>query len=192
MILNESRPRSLGPLFAFIDLMFLLVAFFTLLLFFMRGQKVEAERQLERTQQRLEAAEQERSLVAAAAAKLEPLFDRFMAQQRVEAERRRELAAREARRRGRETLKLEYRIGRAGEILYRQQSYSVERFRAEVVAPARRTQWIAFRAYADAETPFGTVVESRRRLLDDAGEFDTYWDNVTREAAPREPAVPAR
>lgn len=192
MILNEARPRSLGPLFAFIDLMFLLVAFFTLLLFFMRGQQVEAERELERTQQRLEAAEQERSLVMAAAAKLEPLFDKFMAQQRVEAERRRELAARETRRRGREALRIEYRIGGAGNILYRQQSYSVERFRAEVVAPARRTRWIAFRAYADPETPFGTVVESRRRLLEDSGEFDTYWDNVTREPPQQGPAPPGR
>ena len=43
----------------------------------------------------------------------------------------------------------------------------------------RKDRWIAFRAFAGPQTPFGTVVRLRRRLLKGSGEFDTYWDNVT-------------
>jgi len=56
-----------------------------------------------------------------------------------------------------------------------------------VVDPMREDHWIAFRAFAQPGTPFGTVVQARRKLLEGQNEFDTYWDNLTNKPEPPSP-----
>ncbi len=184
MIAQRAEKRSSGPLFAFIDLLFLIVAFFTLLIFFTDTKRSEAEAELEETQQQLAAVVEERDEYQATMTNLGPLMEQFMSQQRREAERRRELAARDLRQRQRPRVRVEYQITEDGQIAYEGSRYSVEAFKAEVIDPLRQTSWIAFHGAAQPDTPFGTVVLSRRVLLRDQGEFDTYWDNVTRREAP--------
>lgn len=184
MIAQRTEKRSSGPLFAFIDLLFLIVAFFTLLIFFTDTKRSEAEAELEEAQQQLAAVVEERDVYQATMANLGPLMEQFMSQQRREAERRRELAARDLRRRQRPRVRVDYQITEQGRIDYQGRSYALEEFKAEVIDPLRETSWIAFHGAALPDTPFGTVVRSRRVLLRDQGEFDTYWDNLTRREPP--------
>jgi hypothetical protein len=177
---TEQR-RSHGALFAFIDLLFLMVAFLVLVLFFMKTEKTEAQVELETVQERLATVEKERSAVEAALSKLSPLVEQFALQERKEIQRRRALAAREIRRKLRATVRVSYRIERDGSIIHEGQRYSLEQFKRQVVDEFRKSKWLAFRAFATPETPFGRVVLSRRRLLKEAGEFDTYWDNLTKK-----------
>ena len=53
MITYSEERRSQGPLIVFIDLLFLLVAFFVLLLFFVRGHQEISEQALETMQESL-------------------------------------------------------------------------------------------------------------------------------------------
>ena len=184
MIAQRAEKRSSGPLFAFIDLLFLIVAFFTLLIFFTDTKRSEVEAELEETQQQLAAIVEERDVYQATMANLGPLMEQFMSQQRREAERRRELAARDLRRRQRPRVRVEYRITGDGRIAYQDRLYALEDFKAGVIDPLRETSWIAFHGFAQPETPFGTVVHSRRTLLQGQGEFDTYWDNLIRREPP--------
>lgn len=184
MIAQRTEKRSSGPLFAFIDLLFLIVAFFTLLIFFTDTKRSEVEAELEETQQQLAAVVEERDVYQATMANLGPLMEQFMSQQRREAERRRELAARDLRRRQRPRVRVEYQITEQGRIAYQDRLYTLEEFKAQVIDPLRETSWIAFHGFARPETPFGTVVHSRRVLLRGQGEFDTYWDNLTRREPP--------
>lgn len=179
MILYQEERRSQGPLFAFIDLLFLLVAFLVLVLFFMKTEKTSSQVNMETTQQRLATVEKEKSAIEAALAKLSPLVEQFALQERKEVRRRQALSARDIRRKQRATIRLSYRIETDGTVIHDNKSYSLERFRKEVVVPYRKGNWLAFRAFAAPDTPFGTVVRFRRRLLAKAGEFDTYWDNLT-------------
>ena len=179
MILNQSGPRSQAALFAFIDLLFLLVAFLVLFLIFMKTEKTEDQVEVETVQQRLATMEKEKSAIEAALAKLSPLIEQFALQEKKEVRRRQALAAREIRRKRRGMVKLSYRVEQDGTIVYENRKYTLEGFRREVVEPLRKSSWLAFRAFAPPETPFGVVVRFRRRLLEKAGEFDTYWDNLT-------------
>ncbi len=176
--IGAPQARSQGALIAFIDLLFLLVAFFALLLFFIEQRKVVAEQALERTQQKLAAVEEERGIIAAAVDSLQPMMQQFLAQQRQEAEKRRQRAARALRKKRRPTFRLLYHITPDGQVQYKGSTYDLARFKTEVVDKLREEHWIAFRARADAATPFGLVVRSRRLLLERSGEFDTYWDNL--------------
>ena len=171
--------RSQGALFAFIDLLFLLVAFLVLVLFFVKTTKSEAEVRLEAARDKLATLEEKKSAMDAALAKVAPVLERFALQQRKDAERRRALAVKDKRRKARATVKVSYRIERDGTIIYQKRAYSLEQFKTRVVDELRKDRWIAFRAFAGPKTPFGTVVRFRRRLLKGSGEFDTYWDNLT-------------
>ena len=183
MIAPEEK-RSLGPLIAFIDLLFLLVAFFTLLLFFVQQRHQLTEQQLQTMQQNLSRITGERVDVPKALETLEQIADRFVATQQAQQERERQLAERMKRRAQHDTVRLEYTIGVDGRIRHDGKSYDVAGFLKQVVEPLRQQHWVAFRAYAAPETPFGAVVEHRQALLKDASEFDTYWDNVPRQEAP--------
>lgn len=179
MIFATEEKKSQGGLFAFIDLLFLLVAFMVLVLFFIKTVKSEAEVRLERAQDKLATLEQKKSALDEALAKVAPLLDKFALQQRKEVARRRALAARDLRRKARDKVKLSYQISLAGKIIYNKRTYTVEQFKKRVVDGLRKEKWIAFRAYTAPNTPFGKVVEFRKKLLEGSGEFDTYWDNVT-------------
>ena len=181
MILPASEKKSQGGLFAFIDLLFLLVAFLVLVLFFIKTVKSEAEVRLERAQDKISTMEQDKSALDEAMAKVAPLLDKFAVLQRKEAERRRALAARDLRRKARDKVKLSYWIAPDGTVRYLDQTYTLEEFKTQVVDKLRKDKWIAFRAYAQPDTPFGKVIEFRRNLLKGSGEFDTYWDNVTKQ-----------
>ena len=180
--------RSQGPLVATIDLLFLLICFFVLLLFFMQQQRTQAQTDLEALQQTLAriTGEQE-SDVREALTKIEPLLEMFMVRQREEVERQRKLTARDVRRRQRETVRLEYSVLPGNRIQYEGRTYSVSEFRARVVNQLRRGNWIAFRATANPETPFGEVVAHRQLVLENMSEFDTYWDNVSQSKIPNQP-----
>jgi biopolymer transport protein ExbD len=179
MIASSPEKRSTGPLVAFIDLLFLLVAFFVLMLFFLHEQKTEAEAQLEQTQQQLETVRARKSAVEAMIGELQPFMGEITMLRKAEEERRRAEAARELRQRSKTTFRLEYEVLADGDILYRERAFPLHRFAAEIVEPLRGSHWIAFRGYARPETPFGRVVQSRRVLLENRQEFDTYWDNLT-------------
>jgi septal ring factor EnvC (AmiA/AmiB activator) len=172
--------RSQGPLVATIDLLFLLICFFLLLLFTMQQQRKETQAQLEATQESLARITGEQTTdVRQALKSLEPLLETFMVKQREQVERQRALAARDVRRRQRETVRLDYQVLPGNRIHHEGRIYSLSEFRAQVVTRLRQKNWISFRAVANAETPFGEVVAHRRLLLENMGEFDTYWDNVS-------------
>jgi Ni/Co efflux regulator RcnB len=191
-----AEKRSWGPLIATIDLLFLVVAFFALLLFFVQQQKQNAVAQLEQVQATVSGGGEAPSApdaaqpasAAATAADSQQLIARLqhlMELQGQETERQRERQAREERRGRRETSKLEYQVLPGGRIGYQGHSYAPADFRRQVVQPLRDAHWVALRAYAPQQTPFGDVVASRRLLLENGGEFDTYWDNVTESEASR-------
>lgn len=182
MIFITGEKKSQGGLFAFIDLLFLLVAFMVLVIFFIKNIKSETEVRLESAQDKLATLEQEKSALDEALAKIAPLLDKFAINQYKEAERRRALAARDLRRKSRDKIKLSYRISADGTIMHRGKNYTPEEF-TQVVDELRKDKWIAFRAYANPETPFGAVVNFRKKLLKSSGEFDTYWDNVTSKSS---------
>ncbi|MDH4249196.1 MAG: hypothetical protein OEW39_15430, partial [Deltaproteobacteria bacterium] len=77
----KEEARSTGALVAFIDLLFLLVAFFILLLFFMQNSRQMSEERLKTVQQSLQRITGETIEVEKALEKLEPLLERFMVQQ---------------------------------------------------------------------------------------------------------------
>ena len=191
-MLSPEEKSSRGPLIAFIDLLFLMVSFFVLLLFFVQHRQQLTEQQLQTMQQNLARITGEQVDVPKALQTLEQIADRFAAAQQAEQERERQLAERTRRKAQRNTVRLEYAIGPDGAIRYQGKAYKVDAFMKQVVEPLRKDHWVAFRAYAAAATPFGTVVEHRRALLQDASEFDTYWDNVQRTEPAEQPARPAR
>ena len=174
MALRTEEKKTQGHLFAFIDVLFLLVAFFVLVLFFVRDREVEAVAAMEKVQEKLAAAGEEQTSFQATVTALSPMIEQF-------ALRKTKAAARDLRRRRRTTFRLEYRIERDGRILYKNRPYSLDGFRKGVVERLRKRHWIAFRAFAVPETPFGLVVNYRRAVLADRNEFDTYWDNLTKE-----------
>lgn len=174
-----SERRSTGPLVAFIDLLFLLVAFFVLMLFFLQEQKTVAEANLEQTQQQLETVQAQKSTAERVLEDLEPYMGKITALQKEEAERRRAAEARKLRRAKKETFRLDYEVLPNGRIGYDGKTYALRTFSDRVVEPLREKHWIAFRAVAQPQTPFGTVVQSRRVLLENQQEFDTYWDNLS-------------
>ncbi len=181
MILPHIGRNYQGHLFAFVDLLFLLLAFLVLVLFFIKTERSSSQVELEQVQDRLATVEKEKSAVKATLAKLAPMIEQFALQERREVEMRRALAAREMRRRKRGTVRVTYRIRADGTIIHEDQEYDLQRFKAEVVDRYRAGHWVGFRAFAGASTPFGTVVRYRRKLLEGAGEFDTYWDNLTQK-----------
>ncbi len=181
MIVAPEERRSQGPLIVFIDLLFLLVAFFVLLLFFIQERHQLSDRQLEAVQESLARITGEEVNVPEALETLELVVERFLTAREEELERERIVAARKRRRAERERVRLEYRIDDDGRIVHEGRRYTPLAFLEAVVVPLRKSKWVAFRAYADRETSFGTVVDTRRVLLQDSNEFDTYWDNVTRK-----------
>ena len=183
MIARIQEKRSQGGLFAFIDLLFLLVAFMVLMIFFMQLKRTSAEVELEEVQQRLEAAEETRSTLEEQLERLAPVIEKFMVRESREAEKRRAAAAKEIRKKSRAYAKLSYIIGKDGTIGYNGRVYTMAQFRV-LVENLRKDKWVAFRATASPDTPFGTVVAQRRILLENSGEFDTYWDNL---GSPDEP-----
>lgn len=183
MIIAPEERSSRGPLVAFMDLLFLLVAFFVLLLFFIHERNQLSDQQLEAVQEQLARVTGEEVQVPEALDALEMVVERFLTAREAEIQAERKAAARRARRAARETVRLEYTLNARGRIVYEERTYTVQGFLDQVVAPLREEHWVAFRAYASPETPFGSVVAHRRVLLKDSNEFDTYWDNVTRKRA---------
>ncbi len=181
MISVVEEKRSQGPIIAFIDLLFLLVAFLVLILFFVKTNKSEAEVRLKSTEQQLAKVQEEKTTIQTTLAEFAPIIEKFAVMERKEALRRRALAARDQRRKARRTIKIDYRIHKDGSIAYDGRTYTLDGFKTEVVDKLRKDKWIAFRAYAGSDTPFGQVVAYRRRLLKNSGEFDTYWDNLTKK-----------
>ena len=185
MITTAPEKRSIGPLVAFVDFMFLLVAFFVLMLFFLQQQHSQAVQDLQSTQQQLEAVSEKKGTIERVMEQVEPFLPKIEVLKKQETERRRAEEARAARKRQKEGTRVEYEVLPDGSIGYQDGRYGLDQFEREVIEPLRAKNWIAFRAYALPETPFGSVVESRRRLLEGQGEFDTYWDNLT-PAKPRQ------
>jgi hypothetical protein len=188
MILTPEEKSSRGPLIAFIDLLFLLVAFFTLLLFFVQQRTELSQQQMEAVQEQVARITGQQLNVPEMLETLEQVADRLVGTREQQAERERLLTERQRRRAQRGTVRLEYVLAASGLIEYKGSTYSAEQFLQRVVTPLREKSWVALRAFAAPATPFGAVVEHRQLLLRDSNEFDTYWDNVTRS----EPAAPER
>ncbi|MDH5751405.1 MAG: hypothetical protein OEZ59_03180 [Deltaproteobacteria bacterium] len=182
-LIAKEEKRSAGPLIAFIDLLFLLVAFFILLLFFIQHSQQASEERLEVVSEALKRLTGEEVEVEEALERLEPLLERFKAEEQKAAELEQARLAKEQRRRSRTKVRLLYNIGADGRVQHQGHSYTVDEFLGQVVAPLRLKHWVSFRAYASPETPFGEVVRSRRRMLKDSNEFDTYWDNLDSQGA---------
>lgn len=180
MIVAPEEKSSRASLYAFIDLMFLLVAFFLLLLFFVQQRDKLSQAQIQSVQENLARITGEQVDVPQVMETLELVVDRFLMAQEAELDRERVAAERRKRRAGRTTVKLEYAVGTLGQIIYQERTYDTERFLREVVAPLRGKHWVAFRAYVEPDTPFHAVSEHREFLLKASNEFDTYWDNILR------------
>jgi hypothetical protein len=191
MIIAPEEKSSRGPLIAFIDLLFLLVAFFTLLLFFVQQRHQVSQEALQKMQQSLSAITGEQVDVPKALETLQQVVQQVVTTREQQQERERVLAERQQRRAKRDVVRLEYTIRPGGNIAYEGKAYRIEDFLTQVVAPLRKAHWVAFRAYAAPQTPFGTVVDHRQLLLKDSTEFDTYWDNVTRNGQDAPGAAPA-
>ena len=173
--------RTNGALLTFIDLLFLMIAFFTLLLFFMQNSKQLSEERMKTVQRSLQRLTGEEMEVEKALEKLEPMLERFMIQQKEQVEEEKQREAKELRRRAKTTKRLPYSIDRMGIVTYQGNQYTLRQFLRDVVTPLRKTHWIAFRASVTSSTPYGEVVKIRGILLENSNEFDTYWDNLTRE-----------
>lgn len=178
MRIAMEEQKSQAPLIVFVDLLFLLVAFFTLLLFFMQAQQAASQSALETVQESLTRITGAEVNVTEALSELERLADQFVAKQESVAERERLLAERQKRRDLRDVQRLVYVVDPSGTITYQERRYSIKRFLEQVVGPLRAKKWVAFRAFAHEDTPFGRIVEIRRALLEGSNEFDTYWDNL--------------
>ncbi|HKJ00438.1 MAG TPA: hypothetical protein VKB51_18345 [bacterium] len=192
MIIAPEEKSSRGPLIAFIDLLFLVVAFFTLVIFFLQHHQTLSQQQLKIVQEKLAAVTGEQVDVPQALETLQKVVDKYVATREAKREQEKAAAARRERKAQRETVRLEYTIGAGGRIHHEGKTYTLGTFLAQVVAPLRKDHWVAFRAYAAPQTPFGSVIEQRQVLLKDSNEFDTYWDNVTREEQPPAAAQPAK
>jgi len=189
-LVMPSEVRSQGPLIAFIDLMFLVVAFLVLLLFFIQQQHPTAEQSRKMAQERQMVQEQAQELAKARTAvehmakQLEPYMAQLEKIKHEDTEKRRAALAREQRRNLKSSLRVEYLVTPQGQILYQDRQYSVAAFLRQVITPARRKHWLGLVASVAPEVPFGTVVAIRRELLQNRGEFDTYWDNLTPKERP--------
>ncbi len=183
MIIASEEKKSQGPLIVFIDLLFLLVAFFVLLLFFIQSRQDISEKEMEQVEQSLARIVGEEVNLSKALSQLETIVDQFLSEQKQDLERQRQLARRRQRKAKRKSVRLEYNITPAGIFRYEGRTYAPGEFMAKVVNPLREKNWITFRGYASPETPFGKVIETRRLLLKDSNEFDTYWDNISRNKA---------
>lgn len=179
MITGAQEKKSTGGLIVFIDLLFLLIAFFVLLLFFLQERHRIAEKEMDALERSLSRITGKEMAIPEALAKLETFVEKYIAEDQLARERERRLAARRRRKTQRTTARLEYVVRPDGRIDHASKTYTLHGFLQDVVAPLRRKNWVAFRARARPATPFGVVVASRRGLLKDATEFDTYWDNVT-------------
>jgi biopolymer transport protein ExbD len=182
MITVSEERRATGPLIAFIDLLFLLVAFFVLVLFFVQQRKSDAEVHLEQAQQQLQAVQAEKSAVERVLEEVQPFVGEIQVMRKAAEERRRAEEARALRKRQKETFRLDYEVLPGNLVRYEGRAFAVERFAADVVEPLREQYWIGFRALARPDTPFGQVVHARRVVLEHQQEFDTYWDNLTPNA----------
>jgi hypothetical protein len=184
MSLAPSERKSWGPLIATIDLLFLVVAFFVLLLFFVQRDREQARVKLEQVQESLAGAMPATAQTEEARGNaMVELVDRLMALEKKDQDKQAQAQSRDERQRQRKTVRVNYQVLPGGRILYEGQAYSPQEFRSHVVGPLRKGSWLAFRAYASPLTPFGEVVATRKLLLESGGEFDTYWDNLAEAAA---------
>lgn len=180
MIRVSEERKSNNILISFIDLLFLLVAFFTLLLFFLQSRHQASQEELKAVQQSIARITGDEVDISEVARKLEPMLERFMAKKESEVAKEKERVEKALRKKQRSTFRLKYTITAHGKINYRGKSYTLQNFREKVVKKLRATRWIAFQGVAAADTPFGQVVKSRAVLLQDSNEFDSYWDNVSK------------
>jgi hypothetical protein len=180
-----SERKSWGPLIATIDLLFLVVAFFTLLLFFVQKERQHAQVRLSQVEETLanavpslaDAPEQHGNALVT-------LVERLMTLQKREQNRQLQVQQREELRHTRPIARINYEVRPGGAIVYDGRTLTPREFKADVIDPARKTSWLAIRAYAPPETPFGDVVAMRKLLLENGAEFDTYWDNLAEAGAP--------
>lgn len=183
-MLSLDEKKSQGPLIAFIDLLFLLVAFFILILFFVQNEKTKTEATLENIKENLAEVDMQHSTTTEVLNALGPMVEKFVEQKKREAEKERELSAKDLKKQSKGTIKVTYRLTSEGNIIFDNKTYSLKDFKQKIVRQLRKHKWVAFRAYASPETPFGKVVELRKILLENRGEFDTYWDNTSERAKP--------
>ncbi|MDH4224690.1 MAG: hypothetical protein OEW12_03485 [Deltaproteobacteria bacterium] len=174
-----SDSRSQSALIAYIDLLFLLVAFFILVLFFIQQKSTRVEQKLEAAQEKLEQTQIEKTAIEKAIKTVEPMMEHFLVIKDKEIEKRRVQMAREKRKAQKNTEVVEYKVAKNGTIIYQGQVYTLDEFHQRVVDPKRKTKWLAFRALASPLTPFGQVVNIRNTVLKNQGEFDAYWDNLS-------------
>lgn len=178
MLISQEEKKSQAPLLVFIDLLFLLVAFFTLLLIFIQQKNNISDNVMEAVQDKLSRITGEEVDVPEALAMLENLADRYLTEQRREMERERQLAERQKRKAKRKTQRIDYTVMADGRVGYQGKVYQPDAFIRQVVAPLRGTHWVAFRAYSSPDVSFGKIVHLRNLLLHQSNEFDTYWDNL--------------
>lgn len=179
MIIATEEKKSNSSLIVFIDLLFLLIAFFTLLLFFLQERHRISEKNLDAVEKSLSQITGEEMAIPEALAKLQTFVKKYVSEEELAKQRERRLANRRKRKARRTTVRLEYKLETDGRIRFQNRLYTLAAFRRDVVTPMRRRKWVSLRAFAGPQTPFGLVIKSRRFMLRDGNEFDTYWDNVT-------------
>lgn len=168
--LSEDK-RSAGSLVAFIDLLFLLVCFFVVLLY-------QTSKETREKQQQVEMIEQQMNTAEIVIQQLKPLAETGLNYLQKKKKSEQLALKKQERFKTREILRIEYEVLKEGSILYQKESMDFEKFMEMIVKPARKQYWLAFRSSAKGSVPFGKVIEIRKMLLKERNEFDTYWSNL--------------
>lgn len=164
----HTERHSQAALLVFVDLLFLLIALFTILLFYSSRQSAATRTAMEQAAGRILGREVE---LSEALDTLTPALQELMEERRVR-------ETKSQRRAERTVQVVRYTLEPNGDLFYKGKSYMPEAFAAQVLAPLRKQHWISLRAYAPSQVSFGQVVRMRRILLRQRGEFDSYWDNI--------------
>ena len=181
IIIDTQEKKTTGNLIAFIDLLFLVVCLFVFLVHQM-GKKAEVKEIMVETikEELLETAEKVQK-AREKIAYLQPLAE--VALKSIE-ERQKEDAKRILqlqRFQTRPVMIISYLVTKEGKIVYKNQEWLPEDFFQIIIKPMRKNAWISFRAYAPADVSFGKVIEIRQKMLQEKGEFDTFWSNLQKE-----------
>lgn len=180
MIQFEEK-KTTGNLVAFIDLLFLMICFFVFLLN-QTGKKSEVrEMFIESVQEQLIKTREKYQSAKKKIEYLQPLAETALqtVEEKKLAEAKRLAKFRRFQMRPVEILTCH--ITKVGTIIYQDKEMTTQQFFDEVVSPLRETSWIAFRAYAEPQVPFGMIIEVRKNILKNKGEFDTFWSNLGKQ-----------
>jgi hypothetical protein len=176
-IITEEQ-KSTGALFAYIDLLFLVICFFLLLLTNAGKQSEEQKSEVSIVKEQLKELQKKYILATQRLQILEPLAAKAQAIEKNELHERQIAKARKVRKGRKKVARILYQVLVGEKVQHQGKVISVYYFLNHIINPLRKNSWIALRSSASSSIPFGDVVKIRKILLKDQGEFDTFWSSV--------------